>query len=100
MLFVKKGLRSNELRTYGADPADGVVVLIRHALLAENDGRWSGSENFRAASSNSGGEWTRFRCGWFLVSFGSLAQKEQSAGALQRAGDSNLIKGDRVSYKG
>ena len=28
--FVEKGLRGNVLRTYSADPADGVVLTIRH----------------------------------------------------------------------
>ena len=30
VLFVEKSLRGNVLRTYGADPADGVVLTIRH----------------------------------------------------------------------
>src|ERR1700722_14363396 len=30
VLFVEKGLRGNVLRTYSADPADGVVLTIRH----------------------------------------------------------------------
>ena len=30
MLFVEKSLRGNVLRTYSADPADSVVLRIRH----------------------------------------------------------------------
>jgi len=30
VLFVEKGLRGNVLRTYSADPADGIVLTIRH----------------------------------------------------------------------
>ena len=36
VLFVKKGLRRNILRTYGAYPANSIVVRVRHARSREN----------------------------------------------------------------